>query len=53
MASDLTKMKNWVVVSHDGSVHHYPTFQEALKGVNGHVMSKSFYETNYSKGTNY
>ena len=47
MARDLTMEKNWVVISEDNQVHEFKTFNEALKGPKGHLMSKVYYEYHY------
>lgn len=47
MARDLTLEENWVVVTDDNQVHEFKTFKEALKGPNGHLMSKVYYEYHY------
>lgn len=50
--NDLKKTKNWVIVTEDGKKFDYETFDEALrmtKVINGHLMSKQYYEFNYVK----
>jgi hypothetical protein len=41
---DAKLIKDWVVIGHDNTVTYYETFDEALHGPNGHLMSKQYYD---------
>jgi hypothetical protein len=45
---NLADQKNWVVVSGD-QVFYYETFQEAVKGEKGNLMTKTYYDHHYKE----
>jgi len=45
---NLADQKNWVVVNGD-QVFHYETFQEAVKGEKGNLMTKTYYDHHYKE----
>jgi len=48
---NLVNVKNWVIVT-EKSVYYFTSFQEAVensKFLNGHLMTKEFYELHYLK----
>ena len=50
---DVRLIEGWVVIGHDNNTYHFSTFEEAIKGPNGHVMSEQFYKQCYEKGTSH
>ena len=44
---DAKLIKGWVVIGHDSQVHRFETFEEAIHGPSGHVMSEQYYEYHY------
>lgn len=50
---ELTEQQNWVIVNDNKIISSYTSFKDAVKDKRGHLMTLTFYKTNYTNPMGY